>query len=41
MALYALHNNVTYFYSLRVEHIPKGVRIFVDESIVTVNIFII
>ena len=38
IALYALNNNVTYFDSFGVEHIPKEIKIFVDKSIVVANI---
>ena len=37
--MYALNNNVTYFDSFGVEHIPKEIKIFIDESIVVTNIF--
>ena len=39
IALYALNNNVTYFDSFGVEHIPKEIKIFIDKSIVVTNIF--
>ena len=39
IALYALNNNVTYFDSSEVEHIPKKIKIFIDKSIVVANIF--
>ena len=39
IALYALNNNVTYFDSFVVEHIPKEIKIFIDKSIVVPNIF--
>ena len=39
IALYALNNNVTYFDSFDVEHIPKEIKIFIDNSIVVTNIF--
>ena len=35
----ALNNNVTYFDSFGVEHIPKQIKIFIDKSIVIANIF--
>ena len=35
----ALNNNVTYFDSFGVEHIPKQIKIFIDKSIVKANIF--
>ena len=37
-ALYELSNNVTYFDSFGVEHIPKEIKIFIDKSIVVTNI---
>ena len=37
--MYALNNNVTYFDSFGVEHIPKEIKIFIDKSIVIANIF--
>ena len=37
--MYALNNNVTYFDSFGVEHIPKEIKIFIDKSIVVTNIF--
>ena len=39
IALYALIHNTTYFGSFRVEHIPKEVKIFIDQSIVIENVF--
>ena len=39
IALYALNNNVTYFDSFGVEHIPKEIKIFIDKYIVVANIF--
>ena len=39
IALYALNNNVTYFDSFGVEYIPKKTKIFINKSIVVVNIF--
>ena len=39
ITLYALNNNVTYFDSFGVEHIPKNIKIFIDKSIVVANIF--
>ena len=39
IALYALNNSVTYFDSFDVEHIPKEIKIFIDNSIVVTNIF--
>ena len=35
----ALNNNVTYFDSFGVEHIPKQIKIFIDKSIAIANIF--
>ena len=32
-------NNATYFDSFRVEHIPKDIEIFIDQSAVVNNIF--
>ena len=37
--MYALNNNVTYFDSFGVEHIPKEIEIFIDQSAVVNNIF--
>ena len=37
--MYVLNNNVTYFDSFGVEHIPKEIKIFFDKSIVVANIF--
>ena len=37
--MYALNNNVTYFDSFGVEHIPKEIKIFIDKFIVVTNIF--
>ena len=39
IVLYALNNNVTYFDSFGVEHIPNEIKIFIDKSIVVTNIF--
>ena len=39
ITLYALYNNVTYFHSFGVEHIPKEIKIFIDKSIVVTNVF--
>ena len=33
IALYALNNNVSYFDSFDVEHIPKKMKEFIDKSI--------
>ena len=35
----ALNNNVTYFDSFSIEHIPKEIKIFIDKSIFVANIF--
>ena len=32
IVLYALNNNVTYFDCFEVEHIPKGIKKFIDYS---------
>ena len=37
--MYALNNNVAYFDSFEVEHIPKEIKIFIDKSVVVKNIF--
>ena len=37
-ALYTINNNVTYFDSFGVEHIPKEIKIFIDKSIAVTNI---
>ena len=39
IALYALNDNVTYFDSFGVRHIPKEIKIFIEKSIVVTNIF--
>ena len=39
IVLYALNDNVTYFDSFGVKHIPKEIKIFIDKSIVVTNIF--
>ena len=39
IALYALNNNVTYFESFGIEHIPKEIRKFIDNKNIAVNIF--
>ena len=36
--MYTINNNVTYFDSSGVEHIPKEIKIFIDKSIVVTNI---
>ena len=37
----ALHvqNNINYFHSFRVEHIPKEIRTFIGNKIIKTNIF--
>ena len=37
--MYALNNNVTYFISFGVEHIPKEIKKCIDISRVVTNIF--
>ena len=37
--MYELNNNITYFDSFGVEHIPKEIKIFIDKSIIVTNIF--
>ena len=37
--MYALNNNITYFDTFDVEHVPKEIKIFIDKSIVVTNIF--
>ena len=37
--MYTLSNNVTYFDSFDVEHIPKEIKNFISKSIVVTNIF--
>ena len=40
VALYTHNNNVTYFDSFGVEHIPKEIKAFIDRSLsITTNIF--
>ena len=36
---YELNNNVNYFDSFGVEHIPKEINKFIDKSMVVTNIF--
>ena len=36
--MFGLNNNVTYFDSFGVEHIPKKIKTFIDKSIVVTNI---
>ena len=38
--MYAVNNNVTYFDSFRVEHIPKEIKAFIDHYLsITTNAF--
>ena len=37
--LYVLNNNVTYFDSFGVEHIPKEIKKFIERSLIVTNIF--
>ena len=40
VALYAVNNNVTYFNSFGVEHIPKEIKAFIEPSLsITTNVF--
>ena len=39
IGLYALNNNVTYFDSFGVEHIPKEIKTFIDNKNIQRNIF--
>ena len=39
IALYVLNNNVAYFDSSGVKHIPKEIRKFIDNKYITTNIF--
>ena len=39
IALYALNNNVTYFDSFGVEHIPKELKNFIGNKSIQANIF--
>ena len=39
VALYVQNNNVTYFGSFVVEHIPKEIRIFISNKNIKTNIF--
>ena len=41
VALYIKNNDVTYFDSFEVEHIPKEIIIFIDHKNLKANIFII
>ena len=39
IALYALNNNVTYFHTFGVEHIPKEIKKFIGNKNIQANIF--
>ena len=39
VALYVQNNNVTYFGSFGVEHIPKEIKAFINNKNITTNIF--
>ena len=39
VALYVLNNNVTYFDSFGVEHIPKEIKTFINNKNIKKNIF--
>ena len=39
IALFAINNNVIYFDSFGVEHIPKENKKFIDKSVVVINLF--
>ena len=39
IALYVKNNDITYFDSLRVEHIPKEIKAFVNNKNINTNIF--
>ena len=39
VALYVRNNNVTYFNSFGAEHIPKEIKIFIDNKTIKTNIF--
>ena len=39
LALYVQNNDVTYFYSFGVEHIPKEIRTFIRNKNMKTNIF--
>ena len=39
VALYVQNNNVTYFDSFGVEHIPKEIKAFINNKNITTNIF--
>ena len=39
IALYVSNNNVTYFNSFRVEHVPKEIKTFIENKNIKTNIF--
>ena len=39
IALYALNNNITYFDSFTIEHIPKEIKKFISNKNIITNIF--
>ena len=39
IALYVKDNDITYFYSFGVEHIPKEIKAFIENKNIKVNIF--
>ena len=39
ISLYVLKNNITYFDSFGVEHIPKEIKAFIDNKNIKTNIF--
>ena len=39
VAFYVRNTNVTYFHSFGVEHIPKEIKAFIKNKIITTNIF--
>ena len=39
VALYVQHNNISYFDSFGVEHIPKEIKIFINNKNIKTNIF--
>ena len=39
IALYSVNNNITYFDSFGVEHIPKGIKTFINKKNIKTNIF--
>ena len=40
IALYVHKNDVTYFDSFGVEHTPKEIKVFIDRSLSTTQIFL-